>query len=78
VGKLIGEGKKLNDILSDMKMVAEGVRTSKSLYNLSRKVGVEMPISHAVYRILYEDLSPKEAVFLLMTRDLKDEMDDFR
>jgi glycerol-3-phosphate dehydrogenase (NAD(P)+) len=78
VGKLIGEGKKLVDILSEMKMVAEGVKTAKSLYNLSRKVGVEMPISHAVYRILYEDLSPKEAVFLLMTRDLKDEMDDFR
>jgi glycerol-3-phosphate dehydrogenase (NAD(P)+) len=78
VGKLIGEGKKLNDILSEMKMVAEGVKTAKSIYNLSRKVGVEMPISHAVYRILYEDLSPKEAVFLLMTRDLKDEMDDFR
>ncbi len=78
VGKLIGEGKKLNDILADMKMVAEGVRTAKSLYNLSRKVGVEMPISHAVYSVLYEDLSPKDAVFLLMTRELKDEMDDFR
>jgi glycerol-3-phosphate dehydrogenase (NAD(P)+) len=78
VGKLIGEGKKLADILSEMKMVAEGVKTSKSLYNLSRKVGVEMPISHAVYAVLYEDLNPKDAVFLLMTRDLKDEMDDFR
>ena len=78
VGKLIGEGKKLNDILSEMKMVAEGVKTAKSLYNLSRKVGVEMPISHAVYAVLYEDLAPKDAVFLLMTRDLKDEMDDFR
>jgi glycerol-3-phosphate dehydrogenase (NAD(P)+) len=78
VGKLIGEGKKLNHILSEMKMVAEGVKTAKSLYNLSRKLGVEMPISHAVYRILYEDLSPEKAVFLLMTRGLKDEMDDFR
>ncbi len=78
VGKLIGEGKKITDILSEMNMVAEGVRTAKSLYNLSRKVGVEMPISHAVYSVLYENLSPKEAVFLLMTRGLKDEMDDFR
>lgn len=78
VGQLIGEGKKLNDILSDMKMVAEGVRTAKSVYNLSRKIGVEMPISHAVYAVLYEDLSPKDAVFQLMTRDLKDEMDDFK
>jgi glycerol-3-phosphate dehydrogenase (NAD(P)+) len=78
VGQLIGEGKKLSDILSDMKMVAEGVRTAKSVYNLSKKINVEMPISHAVYAVLYEDLSPKDAVFLLMTRDLKDEMDDFR
>lgn len=78
VGQLIGEGKKLKDILSDMKTVAEGVRTAKSVYNLSRKIDVEMPISHAVYAVLYEDLSPKDAVFLLMTRDLKDEMDDFK
>jgi glycerol-3-phosphate dehydrogenase (NAD(P)+) len=78
VGKLIGEGKQLADILAEMKMVAEGVKTAKSLYNLSRKIGVEMPISHAVYAVLYEDLAPKDAVFLLMTRDLKDEMNDFR
>jgi glycerol-3-phosphate dehydrogenase (NAD(P)+) len=75
VGKLIGEGKKLNEILADMKMVAEGVKTAKSVRNLSIRVGVNMPISHAVYSVLYEDLSPKEAVYQLMTRDLKDEMD---
>jgi len=75
VGKLIGEGKKLDAILADMKMVAEGVKTAKSVRNLSIRVGVDMPISHAVYSILYEDLSPKEAVYQLMTRDLKDEMD---
>jgi glycerol-3-phosphate dehydrogenase (NAD(P)+) len=75
VGKLIGEGKKLNEILADMKMVAEGVKTAKSVRNLSIRVGVDMPISHAVYGVLYEDLSPKEAVYQLMTRDLKDEMD---
>jgi len=78
VGKLIGEGKKLGEILGEMKMVAEGVKTAKSVYNLCKKIGVEMPISHAVYSVLYEDLSPKDAVFQLMTRDLKDEMDDFR
>jgi glycerol-3-phosphate dehydrogenase (NAD(P)+) len=76
VGKLIGEGKKLDEILADMKMVAEGVRTAKSVRNLSRRVGVEMPISEAVYDVLYEGLSPKEAVYRLMTRDLKDEMED--
>lgn len=78
VGKLIGQGKKLDAILADMKMVAEGVKTAKSVRNLSLRVNVDMPISHAVYEVLYEDLSPKEAVYQLMTRDLKDEMEDIR
>jgi glycerol-3-phosphate dehydrogenase (NAD(P)+) len=43
---------------------------------LSRKLGVDMPISHEMYRILYEDLDPKEAVYRLMTRDLKQELDE--
>ena len=76
VGKKIGEGKKLGEILGEMRMVAEGVKTAKSVYNLSRKIGVEMPISEEMYRILYEDLSPKEAVYRLMTRDLKKELDE--
>ncbi len=76
VGKKIGQGEKVNDILGQMRMVAEGVKTAKSVYNLSRKLGVEMPISHEIYRILYEDLSPKEAVTRLMTRDLKQELDE--
>ena len=76
VGKKIGEGMKLNEILSEMRMVAEGVKTAKSVYNLSRKLGVEMPICHEVYRILYEDLSPKKAVHRLMTRALKHELDE--
>jgi len=76
VGKKIGEGMKLNEILSEMRMVAEGVKTAKSIYNLSRKLGVEMPICHEVYRILYDDLSPKEAVHRLMTRTLKHELDE--
>jgi glycerol-3-phosphate dehydrogenase (NAD(P)+) len=76
VGKKIGEGKKLKKILAEMRMVAEGVKTAKSVYNLSRKIGVDMPIAHETYRILYEDLSPKEAVYRLMTRDLKQELDE--
>jgi glycerol-3-phosphate dehydrogenase (NAD(P)+) len=76
VGKKIGEGMKLNEILSDMRMVAEGVKTAKSVYNLSRKLGVEMPISHEVYHVLYDDIAPKEAVRRLMTRDLKHELDE--
>jgi len=76
VGKKIGEGAKLKEILSEMRMVAEGVKTSRSVYNLSRKLGVEMPISHETYHILYDDFSPKEAAHRLMTRDLKQELDE--
>jgi glycerol-3-phosphate dehydrogenase (NAD(P)+) len=75
VGRQIGEGKTLKEILSEMRMVAEGVKTAESVYNLSRKLGVEMPISHETYHILYDDVSPKEAVYRLMTRDLKNELD---
>ncbi len=75
VGRQIGEGKTLKEILSEMRMVAEGVKTAESVYNLSRKLGVEMPISHETYHILYDDVSPKEAVFRLMTRDLKNELE---
>jgi len=48
VGKKIGQGMKLKEILSEMQMVAEGVKTAKSVYNLSRRLGIEMPISHEV------------------------------
>jgi glycerol-3-phosphate dehydrogenase (NAD(P)+) len=76
VGKKIGQGKRLNEILSEMRMVAEGVKTAKSVYNLSRKLDVDMPISHEVYHILYDDVSPREALHRLMTRDLKQELDE--
>lgn len=77
VGKKIGEGKKLQEILSEMRMVAEGVKTAQSVYNLSKKKKVDMPISHTVYHVLYDDLLPKDAVYQLMTRDLKSELDDY-
>lgn len=76
VGKKIGEGMGLKEILSEMRMVAEGIKTAMSIYNLSNKLGVEMPIAHEVYRILYEDVPPKEACLRLMTRNLKQELDE--
>ena len=76
VGIKLGQGKKLQQILDEMHMVAEGVKTAKSVYNFSRKLDVEMPICHEIYRILYEDLAPKEAVRRLMTRTLKQELDE--
>ena len=76
VGHKMGQGMKLDAILSDMRTVAEGVKTTKSVYNMSRKLGVEMPIVEQVYRMLYEDLDPKEALQTLMNRDLKHEIDE--
>ncbi|MBI3754095.1 MAG: NAD(P)H-dependent glycerol-3-phosphate dehydrogenase [Deltaproteobacteria bacterium] len=73
VGMLIGKGRKLPDILSEMKMVAEGVKTAKAAYGLAEKYKIEMPITEQVYRVLYENKSPKEAVMDLMTRRLKGE-----
>ncbi len=70
VGEAIGRGRKLKDILSQMEMVAEGVKTTKSVKQLSTKYVVDMPISNAVYEILFNDKEPHQAVKELMTRDL--------
>lgn len=77
VGQKIGEGMTLDEILAEMRMVAEGVKTARSVYNMSIKLDVEMPISHEVYQVLYEGRPPAEAVRNLMTRDLRHELDDY-
>jgi len=74
VGYKLGQGTSLPDILSEMKMVAEGVKTAKAAYGLAKKYGVEMPITEQVYRLLYEDTTPQDVVRTLMTRDLKSEL----
>jgi len=76
VGKKIGQGMTLSAILAEMRMVAEGVKTARSVYDLAAKLGVEMPICSEIYRVLYEGVSPREALHRLMTRDLKQELDD--
>ena len=73
VGMQLGKGKSLDEILSGMSSVAEGVRTTRAARDLSRKVGCEMPITEAIYAVLYEGKSPKDAVGELMRRDLKSE-----
>lgn len=73
VGEQIGKGRKLKDILAEMEMVAEGVTTAKSVYQLSKKVSVEVPICTEVYKILYEDKDPILATTDLMTRSPKEE-----
>ena len=71
VGEQIGQGRKLNLILKNMEMVAEGVETVKSAYKLSKRLNVDMPITKEVYNVLYKNKSSKKAVVDLMTRPLK-------
>ena len=73
VGEEIGKGRTLQEVLDEMVMVAEGVKTTKSGYELSRKMKVEMPITEQTYRILFEGVDPKEALYELMLRDAKPE-----
>jgi|TARA_Y100000310_G_scaffold2306_1_gene2906 glycerol-3-phosphate dehydrogenase (NAD(P)+) len=73
VGEAIGKGRKLSSVLNEMDMVAEGVKTTQSAYDLSQKHGVEIPISEGVYQILFNGKDPKKVVTALMTRDLTHE-----
>lgn len=73
VGLRIGRGEKIAEILGSLSHVAEGVPTAKSVYHLSRKLGLDMPNTRQVYRILYEGLPPREAVEELLARGLKAE-----
>lgn len=73
VGERIGRGETLAQILATMQSVAEGVPTSRSIYELAMKIGAEMPITNEVYRILYENKSPAEATMDLMLRPPKTE-----
>ncbi|MBY0523743.1 MAG: NAD(P)-dependent glycerol-3-phosphate dehydrogenase [Gemmataceae bacterium] len=73
VGERLGRGEKLADILSHMKMVAEGVYTTRSVYFRAEKMGIDMPITREVYRVLYEDKDPRTAVSDLMLREPKRE-----
>ncbi len=74
VGEQIGKGFKLHEILLTMTMVAEGVETARSARDLARQVGVEMPITGEVFRVLFEGKSPRVAVEDLMGRTLKAEI----
>lgn len=73
VGYEIGKGKSLEDVLSGMKMVAEGVTTTRSIHELAEKMNIEMPICEQVYRVLYRQKDPRQALQELMTRELKEE-----
>ena len=74
VGEQIGKGKTLQQVLDEMVMVAEGVKTTKSVHQLLEKYPIETPISSEVYQVLFNDKNPHDAVRDLMTRDPKEEL----
>lgn len=72
-GERLGRGERLHDVLASMNSVVEGVPTTKSLVEVSQRLGVDMPITHAVHAILFDGLAPKDAIRGLMSREQKAE-----
>lgn len=75
LGEEVGKGKKLRAILGRTEMVVEGVQTSRSAFELSKKYKVEMPITEAVYKILFQNKNPKETIKALMHSGFHRELD---
>jgi glycerol-3-phosphate dehydrogenase (NAD(P)+) len=75
-GNLLGKGKKLDEVLDNMGMVVEGVRTTKAAYQLAKQQDVEMPITNVLYDILFNDKEPKQGVDELMGRSKTHEVED--
>ncbi len=73
-GNLLGKGHNLDEVLENMGMVVEGVRTAEAAYHLAKKVNVEMPITNAIYNVLFNGKSAKEEVDMLMGRNGKGEI----
>ena len=73
VGFRIGQGETLDDILLNMEMVAEGVTTTKSIYNIIKNKNIDMPICEKIYEVLFNNIDPRTAILDLMGRDLIDE-----
>ncbi len=74
LGEKIGQGRTLKEALAEMTMVAEGVRTTKSVYDLAKKLKQELPIVNEIYRCLYEGKSAKDSLHDLMLRPVHAEM----
>ncbi|MEQ6029054.1 NAD(P)H-dependent glycerol-3-phosphate dehydrogenase [Staphylococcus saccharolyticus] len=73
LGYKLGQGKTIDEALGEMKMVVEGIYTTKSVYYLAQQESVDMPITNALYRVLFEDVPVKNSVRELMDRDKKAE-----
>jgi len=75
VGLKLGQGRRIDEILGEMRMVAEGVKTAQSVHFLAERMGVEMPISEQVYQVIHAGKHPRTAVRELMERSLKQELE---
>ncbi len=75
-GNLLAKGGSLDDILQEMGMVVEGVRTAKAAYHLAKEKGIDMPITSGIYQILFEGVDPQAMVDQLMTRQRRPETDE--
>ena len=75
-GILIGEGKKLEEVIESIGMVVEGVNTTKAAYRLAEKHGIDMPITEELYNVLYNGSDVKNAVVNLMMRNKTHELED--
>jgi glycerol-3-phosphate dehydrogenase (NAD(P)+) len=78
VGVGLGQGRKLNEVIRDMNMVAEGVKSTRGILELADRYDIEMPIATQVGRVLYEGASPNEVLKVLMGRDAKRELHGIR
>ena len=72
-GLLVGKGKKINEIIKSKKAISEGVINSKTIFNLSKKKGIEMPVCGSVYKILYKKNKIKNTIEKILSRDIKKE-----
>jgi glycerol-3-phosphate dehydrogenase (NAD(P)+) len=73
-GYLLAQGTPLEQVLQQMGMVVEGVKTTQAAYQLSRQFEVTMPITDELYSVLFDEKTPKEAVEALMGRGKKHEI----
>ena len=74
-GILIGKGYSVEETLDEIKMVVEGITATEVAYNVSKEIGVDMPITSAIYGVLYKGLNPKDAITSLMMREKKHEVE---
>jgi glycerol-3-phosphate dehydrogenase (NAD(P)+) len=74
LGRAIGRGAEVEDVLQSTKETVEGFYTAMSVITLSQKLGVSMPVCETIYKVLYEDLSVDQAVHFLLDRPIREEV----